>query len=87
MLNDGGGWSVSLQVADYVQEIKQQLVNLSSSHAATFVRIEAVKVKYDRIMRQYVQNLKVNPRKGMDLVVNFESRCLHNWMNNPQLCV
>ena len=46
------------QVADYVLEIKQLLVNLTSSHNAAFVRIETVKVKYDRIMKHYIKNAR-----------------------------
>eukprot|EP00750_Incisomonas_marina_P016554 INCI19172.1.p1 GENE.INCI19172.1~~INCI19172.1.p1 ORF type:complete len:508 (-),score=110.83 INCI19172.1:166-1689(-) len=46
------------KVADYVLEIKQLLVNLTSSHNAAFVRIETVKVKYDRIMKHYIKNAR-----------------------------
>ncbi len=42
-----------------MQAIKQQLTNLTTSHAAAFVRIECIKVKYDRIMKHYVKNLRV----------------------------
>jgi len=45
-------------VADHVLEIKQKLVNLTSSHSAAFVRIESLKVKYDRIMKHYVKNAR-----------------------------
>ena len=46
------------QVEDYVQQVKQQLVNLTSAHATFYARIETVKVKYDRIMKHYVKNSK-----------------------------